>query len=186
MSAEVSVVSDIAGRYANALFDLALESDALDDVAGDLAAIARMMDESADLARLVRSPVISREDQGRAMAELLARAGAQELTRKFVGLVAQNRRLFALRDMTVAFRRLLARHRGEIMARVTSAHALNDAQVAAIKAELSAAMKTDVTLEANVDNDILGGLIVQVGSRMVDSSLRTKLQNLKFAMKGVG
>ena len=186
MSAEVSVVSDIAGRYANALFDLALESNSLDDVAGDLAALGRMIEEAADLARLVRSPVITREEQGQAMAALLAQAGAQELTRKFVGLVAQNRRLFALRDMTVAFGRLLARHRGEIMARVTSAHALNDAQVAAIKAELSAAMKTDVTLEARVDNDILGGLIVQVGSRMVDSSLRTKLQNLKFAMKGVG
>ena len=186
MSAEVSVVSDIAGRYANALFDLALESNSLDDVAGDLAALGRMIEESADLARLVRSPVITREEQGQAMAALLAQAGAQELTRKFVGLVAQNRRLFALRDMTVAFGRLLARHRGEIMARVTSAHALNDAQVAAIKSELSAAMKTDVTLEARVDNDILGGLIVQVGSRMVDSSLRTKLQNLKFAMKGVG
>lgn len=186
MSAEVTVVSDIAGRYANALFDLALENAALDDVAADLATIARMIDESGDLARLVRSPVISREDQAKAMQALLTEAGAHVLTQKFVGLVAQNRRLFALRDMTVAFRRLLARHRGEVMARVTSAHALNDAQVAAIKAELSAAMKTDVTLETSVDNDILGGLIVQVGSRMVDSSLRTKLQNLKFAMKGVG
>lgn len=186
MAAEASVVSNIAARYATALFDLAREQGALDAVASDLDAVRRMLDESADLRRVVRSPTLSREQQKQAIAAVLQQAGSGPLVRNFVGLAAQNRRLFALRDMAVAFRRLLARHRGEVVAQVTSAHPLNARQVAALKAELSAAMKTEVDLQAKVDESILGGLVVRVGSRMVDSSLRTKLQNLKFAMKGVG
>ena len=185
MPAEATAVSGIAGRYAVALFELARDGGALNAVAEDMATIARMIDESEDLRRLVRSPVISGEDQARAIAVVLERAGLSDMTRKFVGVVAQNRRLFALRDMTRAFRSLLAEHRGEVVAEVTTAHGLSDSQLAAIKSELSAAMKTDVNLETKVDESILGGMIVRVGSRMVDSSLRTKLQNLRFAMRGV-
>ena len=185
MTAEASVVSGIAGRYATALFELARDKNALDEIAGDLADIATMIDDSADLNRLLRSPVIGREDQAKGIAAVLQRAGASDLTGRFVAVVAENRLLFALRDMARAFRGLLAAHRGEVTAEVVSAHALNDDQLATVKVELAAAMKTEVQVEASVDEGILGGMIVRVGSRMVDSSLRTKLQNLGFAMRGV-
>lgn len=184
MAAELSVVGDIAERYAAALFDLAQERGRLDEAARDLDSLRQMLDESPELTRLIRSPAFTREAQGKALAAVLDRAGAGDLVRNFVGLVARNRRLFALRDMTRAYRKLLAQHRGEVVAQLTSAYPLEDEQLASIKAELSAAMKTDVNLEATVDENILGGLIVRVGSRMIDSSIRTKLQNLKFAMKG--
>ncbi len=185
MAAESSVVSDIAGRYASALFELAQDAGQLDEIAGDLAAFRQMYDDSDDLRRLLRSPIFTADEQAGAVAALLDKMDANDLSRKFCGLVVQNRRAFALRDMAVGFAKLLAAHRGEVVASVTSAHPLNEQQLAALKAELTAAMKTDVTLETAVDQDILGGLVVRVGSRMVDSSLRTKLQNLKFAMRGV-
>ena len=184
MAGETTVVSGIAGRYATALFELARDQGKLDAVAGDMASLARMIGESADMTRLVRSPVFTRDEQSKAMAALLDRAGADGLTKNFVGLVAQNRRLFALADMARDYRRLLAAHRGEIAASVTSAYELSDAEMSAIKSQLSAATKTDIDVERKVDPSILGGLIVKVGSRMVDSSLRTKLQGLKLAMKG--
>jgi F-type H+-transporting ATPase subunit delta len=115
---------------------------------------------------------------------VLERAGLGPLVRNFVGVVARNRRLFALRDMTTAFARLLAAHRGEVTAEVTSAHPLGEAQLARLKAELSAEMKTDVRLQASVDESLLGGLVVRLGSRMIDSSIRSKLRRLEFAMKG--
>jgi F-type H+-transporting ATPase subunit delta len=145
-----------------------------------------MLDESADLARLVRSPVIAREDQAKAMAAVLEKAGIGETVRKFVGVVAENRRLFALRDMIRMYGQLLAQHRGEVVAEVTSAKSLNDAQLNALKASLAEGLGRDITVNAHVDDSLIGGLVVQVGSRMVDTSLRTKLQNLKYAMKGVG
>jgi len=185
VSAEASVVSGIAGRYATALFELARDSGALDDVAADVADLGGMIENSDDLDRLLRSPVIAAEDQGRGMAALLEKAGASQILCNFVAVVAQNRRLFALRDMVRAFRALLAAHRGEVVAEVTSAHPLNDGQLAKIKAELAAAMKTDVQVETAVNESILGGMIVKIGSHMVDSSLRTKIQNLRFAMRGV-
>ncbi len=185
MSAEASVVSGIAGRYATALFELARDSGALDNVASDVAGLGSMIDDSEDLDRLLRSPVIAAEDQGRGVGAVLEKAGASQVVCNFVAVVAQNRRLFALRDMIRAFRALLAAHRGEVVAEVTSAHTLNDGQLAKIKAELAAAMKTDVQVETAVNEDILGGMIVKIGSRMVDSSLRTKIQNLRFAMRGV-
>ena len=185
MSAEASVVSGIAGRYATALFELARDSGALDQAAADIADLGQMIAESDDLDRLLRSPVIAADDQAKGMAAVLEKAGASQLVSKFVAVVAQNRRLFALRDMIRTFRALLAAHRGEIVAEVTSAHGLNDAQVDRIKAELTASMKTEVQVETAVDESILGGMIVKIGSRMVDSSLRTKIQNLRFAMRGV-
>ena len=130
-------MSGIAGRYASALFDLAREQGTLDAAASDLASIDEMIGGSVDLARLVRSPVISRKDQGRAMAAVLESANISELVCRFVGLVAQNRRLFGLRDMIAAFRALLAVHRGETTARVTSAQPLTDEQVERIKSQLA-------------------------------------------------
>lgn len=184
MPAELSVVSEVAGRYAAALFDLAREQGKLDEVGRDLEAMRRMLDESPDLTRLVRSPLFDRAQQERALASVLERAGAGQLVRNFVGVVARNRRLFALRDMATGFARRLAEHRGEVVAQVTSAHALSDAQLARLKAELSAETKTDVQLEASVDEGLLGGLVVRLGSRMIDSSIRSKLRRLEFAMKG--
>lgn len=175
----------MAGRYATALFDLAVENKALEAVDGDLANLDAMLAASADLRRLVRSPVFSAEDQQRSMSALLDKAGVEGLVANFVGLIARNRRLFALPAMIEAFRTLLARHRGEVTAEVTSATALSDAQTSALKAALKASLGQDVQMAMRVEPDLLGGLIVKVGSRMVDSSLRTKLNSLKVAMREV-
>ncbi|MDP6688588.1 MAG: ATP synthase F1 subunit delta, partial [Alphaproteobacteria bacterium] len=143
MSAEASVVSGIAGRYATALFELARDNGVLDQVASDASDLDNMIETSDDLERLLRSPVIAAEDQGKGMAAIMERAGASKMVANFVAVVAQNRRLFALRDMVRAFRTLLAAHRGEVVAEVTSAQSLNDEQLARIKAELAASMKTE-------------------------------------------
>jgi F-type H+-transporting ATPase subunit delta len=179
-------VSGMAGRYASALFELALEADALDSVAVDLDGFAAMMDESEDLSRLVRSPAFSREDQMRAIDAVLNEAGASGLVRKFIGLVTQNRRLFAIGDMIRGYRALLARHRGEVTAEVASAEPLGAAQTKALAAALRERLGRDARLEARVDPGLLGGLVVRVGSKMIDTSLRTKLNNLRIAMKEVG
>ena len=185
MSTEGSVVTGIAGRYATALFELARDRGVLDEVAADAADLGVMIDQSSDLKRLLRSPVIASEDQSKGMAAIMDKAGATELITNFIGLVAQNRRLFALRDMIRDFRTLLSAHRGEIVAEVTAAKKLSDEQLSTIKDQLKTSMKTDVQVETTVDEKLLGGIIVKVGSRMVDSSLRTKIHNLRFAMRGV-
>jgi F-type H+-transporting ATPase subunit delta len=172
------------GRYATALFELAQEAGSLDQVAGDLDSFARMMDQSEDLTRLVKSPVFAAQDQVRALEALFARAGIKGLAASFISLAARNRRLFAISDMIAGYRTLMAAQRGEIAAEVTSAEKLSASQVARLKAELKAAAGSDVLLTQTVDPSILGGLIVKIGSRMVDSSLATKLNNLKVAMKG--
>ncbi|MEX2454259.1 MAG: F0F1 ATP synthase subunit delta [Rhodospirillaceae bacterium] len=184
MSSASSGVSGVAGRYAAALFELAEEHKNLDEVAGDLAGIRRMLADSADLRRLVASPVVSRDVQGRALDAVLRKAGLSELTLRFVGVVARNRRLFALDAMCVAYRDLLARRRGEITAEITTAHPLTDSQQAALEQELRTAMGAKVSLDTRVDASLLGGMVVKVGSRMVDSSLRTKLQRLELSLKG--
>ena len=171
-----------ADRYAQALFELANEENGLDAVAADLADLGRMIAENADLARLVASPTFSRAQQGAAMAEILSAAGAAPLTQKFIGLVAENRRLFMLPQIGRAFARLLARHRGEISADVKSAHPLSDAQVADLKATLKAAYGKEPQLSVTVDPSLIAGLVVQVGSKMIDSSLKTKLTNLKTVL----
>ena len=176
----------MAGRYASALFDLAREGSALDDVAGDLEAVDAMIDGSADLARLVRSPVIPREDQGQAIDAVLEAAGIGDLARRFVGLVARNRRLFALRDMMAVYRTLLADHRGQTTARVTSARPLTDEQIARIESRLADVVDQEISLTTDVDESLLGGLVVRVGSRMIDSSLKTKLRGMRTAMKEAG
>ncbi len=174
------------GRYATALFELAQDAGELEAVEKDLAGFETMLNESEDLQRLVRSPVFTAAEQVRAISAILAKTDFSTLTTNFVSLVAKNRRLFAVRDMVRAFRALLAAHRGEVTADVTSATSLSDAQVSALKESLKAAVGKDVQLNTHVDESLLGGLVVKVGSRMVDSSLKTKLQSLKIAMKEVG
>ncbi|CAA7612417.1 ATP synthase subunit delta [Candidatus Terasakiella magnetica] len=176
----------IADRYAAALFDLADSSSNLDQVAGDLKTLQAMLRESADLRRLVDSPVLSRTEQGRAIAAVASAAGFTELTTKFLGLAAKNRRLFTLSGVIHAYLGRLAARRGEKSATVASAVALSPAQQDALVSALKTAFGGNVAVDVKVDPSLLGGLVVQVGSRMVDSSLKTKLQHLKLAMKGVG
>ena len=186
MAAETSIVSGITGRYATALFDLALDASNLDEVAGDLAKITALFDESEDMIRLVRSPLIGRENQAKAMAAVLEKVGVCDLVRRFVGIVAQNSRLFVLTGIIKDFDRLHARHRGEIVAEVTSAKSLTKGQLTAVSKALAEAVGSDVKIDAKIDERLIGGLTIKVGSQMIDSSVRTKLQNLQLAMKGVG
>ena len=185
LAGDETSVSGVAGRYATALFDLAKDHGALDAVAGDLTAVGGMMDGSAELTRLVRSPVFSADDQSRAFSAVLALAGVSGLTQNFVKVIARNRRLFALPDMIRDFHKLFAQHKGEMTAEVTSAHPLTDAQRGQLLDSLKSSLGKTVHLTAKVDPSILGGLIVKAGSRMIDSSIKTKLNNLKFAMKEV-
>ena len=147
MPAPSSAVTGIPGRYATALFELAQERNVLDAVAGDLASLRQLIGESDDLRRLVRSPLYGREAQARAMQAVLEQGGAHDLTRRFVGMLTHNRRLFTLSDVARAYAQLLAQHRGEMVAYVTSAHALEDAQLDAIRAEVAAATKATIRVE---------------------------------------
>ena len=186
MAGEVDTSSGVAGRYATALFELALEQQALDQVAADLNRFNEALDAFDDLLRLVKSPVFSADEQGRALAAILKELKIEGLTRNFLLLVAKNRRLFATPDMTRAFRAMFARHRGKMSATVTAAAKLTESQVTALRQALKAALGKEIMLEERVDAGLLGGLVVKVGSRMVDTSLRTKLNSLKVAMKEVG
>jgi len=175
----------MAGRYANALFELALESNTVDAVKGDLDNFDALVAEIPDLARLVRSPVFTAEEQARALAVVLERIGLRGLAAQFLLAVTSNRRLFAVRDMIRAFRELVSRHKGEVTAQVTLAQTPSETHLAAIKDALSAVAKKDVQIDLKVDPSIIGGLVVKLGSRMVDTSLRTKLNGLRQAMKEV-
>ena len=174
----------VATRYALALFGLADEKRKLDEVARDLRALDAMIDDSADLQRLLRNPVVSRAESGKAMAALLDKSEADPLTRNFIGLVAANRRLFALPGMIAAFLADLAARRGEISAEVTSARELTDTQAKSLEEALRSAVGGKVALSLKVNPGLVGGLIVKVGSRMIDSSLQSQLARLKLAMKG--
>lgn len=186
MSSDTTGATGLAGRYATALYELAESEKALDQVAGDLRALRLMIEGSGDLTRMVRSPVISRTEQGAAMDAILAKAEASDLTRKFAGVVAANRRLFALPDIIDSYLAILAGRRGEVTAEVASAAPLSDRQQADILATLENTLGGSVTIKASVDPEILGGLVVRVGSRLVDSSLRTKLNQMRIAMRGAG
>lgn len=181
-----SYTSGVANRYASALFDLARETDALDQVAASLDDFDRMLDDSADLRRLVRSPVIGSDRQVRALDAVFAKAGASGIVPNFVKLAARNRRLFALRDMIRSYRALLATHRGEATADVVSAEPLSDAHLASLKQALESATGKDVRINRSVDPSLLGGMTVKLGSRMIDTSLKTKLNSMRTAMKEVG
>ena len=176
--------SGLAGRYANAAFELAQDQKAVDAVSTDLAELRRAVETSADLARLVRSPVFSAQDQAKALRAILEKMGAHPLTTKFVLLLAQKRRLFILTHVITAFESLLAKSRGETEAEVTSARHLNDDEIAELKSTLKAKLGKEPRLHSRIDPTLLGGLVVKVGSRMIDSSLRTKLDGLRSAMKG--
>ncbi len=173
----------VANRYALALFELAQETGGIDAVKADLDRFDALVVESSDLARLVRSPVFSADEQLRALSPVLDRAGIGGLAARFLKLVTSNRRLFAAHDMIRAYRELVARHRGEATAEVTVAEQLKDDHVAALRAALKAVSGKDVDLHIKVDPAIIGGLVVKLGSRMVDSSLRTKLNSIRHAMK---
>jgi F-type H+-transporting ATPase subunit delta len=184
--AETTGTSGLAERYAAALFDLADERRLLDAVAGDLRELRAMVRESGDLARLLRSPVVSRAEQAKAVAALSERAGLAGLTRDFLGLVAKNRRLFAVPAMIEAYLKKLAERRGEITAEVTVAQPLNEARQVALLEQLRRTVGARVVVDIRVDPGLLGGMIVKIGSRMVDASLNSRLQRLRLAMKATG
>ena len=186
MSTDDPMMASMAGRYAAALFELAKDERQLAEVERDLAAFQAMLDDSQDLRRLVRSPVISAGEQRKALSAILGKAGILGLTANFLELIARNRRLFAAADMMKSFRALVARERGEISADVASAHALTPEQMQQLSDTLRTSIGKNVQINTRVDPNLLGGLIVKVGSKMIDSSLRTKLDNLKVAMKGIG
>jgi F-type H+-transporting ATPase subunit delta len=179
-------ISGVAERYASSLFELALEEGAIDAVSADLSAFQALIDDSEDLKRLVRSPVFSAEEQLKAIEAIVAKAGIKSPVGNFLKVVARNRRLFALPGMIKSFRQIAAEHRGEVAAEVTSAHALTPAQEEELKVALKGVTGKDVSVTVTVDPSLLGGLIVKVGSRQIDTSLRTKLSTLKLALKEVG
>jgi F-type H+-transporting ATPase subunit delta len=183
VAAEETIVSGMAGRYATALFELAREANAIDAVKADLDRFDVLIAGSPDLLRLVRSPVSSADEQLQALSAVLQRAGIGGLAEKFLKLVTSNRRLFAVRDMIKGFRELVAEHKGQATADVTVAEPLKDDHVAALKSALKAVSGKDVDLNVKIDPAILGGLVVKLGSRMVDTSLRTKLNAIRHAMK---
>jgi F-type H+-transporting ATPase subunit delta len=177
-------LSGLANRYAAALFALADERGALDAVAGDLDRIQALIGASTDLRNLLRSPVLSRAEQGRALASVLDRMAVNPIVNNLIGLMAKNRRLFVLGKTITAYRERLARHRGEVSAEVTSAIPLKPEHLQAVRDSLKTVVGREVALDVKVDPALIGGLIVRVGSRMLDNSLRTKLQNLELALKG--
>ena len=183
MASEQPIVAGVAGRYATALFNLALEQKALDKVRADLDQFAEMIAGSADLNRLVRSPVFGADEQARALAPVLKQAKIEGISANFIELVAAKRRLFALPLIIKAFRAMVANHKGEVSASVTVAEPLSDEHLSALKSALNTVTGKDVDLQVDVDPAIIGGLVVKLGSRMVDSSLRTKLNSIKTAMK---
>jgi len=181
-----SPVSGVAERYAGSLFELASEAKSVAKVEADLGRFEAMLDGSADLQRLIKSPVFAAEDQARAIGALLAKAGISGLAGNFIKVAAANRRLFAVPSMIQAFRRIAAEARGEASAEVTSAHALTAAQQTELKATLKGVAGKDVSIAVSVDPSLLGGMIVKMGSRQIDTSLKTKLNSLKLALKEVG
>jgi F-type H+-transporting ATPase subunit delta len=186
VAGDTSMLSGVAGRYATALFELAREERAIDAVKADLDRFLALVDAAPDLGRLVRSPVFTADEQIRALSAVLQAVGITGLAANFLLLVARNRRLFAVRDMVRAYRALVARHKGEVAAEVITAVPLREDQLAALKEALKSVTKQEVQIDLKVDPAIIGGLIVKVGSRMVDSSLRTKLNAMKQAMKEAG
>ena len=184
--AENPSVSGVSGRYATALFELARDEKSVDAVKADLDRFDAMLADSADLKRLVRSPVFSSDAQSRALSAVLDKAGISGISANFLKILTTNRRLFAVDQVIRAFRALVAKFKGEATADVTVAEKLSDKNLDALKTALKSVTGKDVSLNVNVDPSIIGGLVVKLGSRMVDSSLRTKLNSIKHAMKEAG
>lgn len=179
-----NITAGLAGRYASALFDLARESDAIDSVRQSLATLKAGLAESADLAVLTQSPVVSRADAAKAVAAVAKSLGLDSLTTRFLGVLAENRRLADLGGMIDAFDAIVSAHRGEVTAKVTSAHPLSADQLKALAANLKTRVGRDVQIATTVDPAILGGLVVQLGSQLIDGSIRTRLNGFAQAMKG--
>jgi F-type H+-transporting ATPase subunit delta len=186
LAAESTGISGLAERYAAALFELADERHELDAVAGDLRALRTMLHGSGDLMRLMRSPVLSRADQAKAMAAVAADAKLSKLTADFLAIAARNRRLFAVPAMIEAYLNQLAERRGEVTAEIVAAQQLSKSQEDALGDQLRRVIGSRVTMDVRVDPSLLGGMIVKIGSRMVDGSLKGRLQRLQLSMKGIG
>jgi F-type H+-transporting ATPase subunit delta len=186
LASETTGVSALAERYAAALFDIAEERRALDETAADLRQLRAMLGESRELNRLIRSPVLSRREQAQAIAELARAAQLSSLVRDFLAVVANNRRLFAVPAMIEAYLAELARRRGEVTAAVTSAQPLSASQLEALGEQLRRTAGRRVVIDAKVDRHLIGGMIVKIGSRMIDGSVESKLRRLQLAMKGIG
>lgn len=191
MATDEQSTASVPGRYAFALYELARDQKAVPSVETELAKFSAILDANPDLQRLVRSPVFTSDEQTKAISAVLAKAGIGGVAANFLKLLAKNRRLFAVADMIKAFRAIAAKERGEVVAEVSSANPLTDAQTADLKSTLQGfvtkqALGRDITIHSKVDPSLLGGIVVKVGSRMIDSSLKTKLSTLKVAMKGTG
>ncbi len=184
MEISAGIQASLAGRYASALFDLASEAGSVTAVESDLDKLAAALGESAELKTLTTNPKVSRSEAEKALWGVSALLGLTELTQNFLGTLAQNRRLAALPDVIRAFRMIAAAQRGEVTAEVTSAHALSDEQLDQLKAKLTAREGRTVKLSSSVDPDLLGGLVVTIGSKRIDGSIRTRLNSLANAMKG--
>ena len=176
--------ASLSGRYATALFELARDEKKIEAVEASLNKVRAALDQSEDFRTLTTSPVLSRADAEKGVQAAAGTLGLDEITVRFLGVLAKNRRLSQLPMVIRNVRTLAARHRGETTAEVTSAHPLNDDQVAQLKSQLKARVGRDVSVELNVDPSILGGLVVRIGSQMIDSSIRTRLNSLAHAMKG--
>ena len=178
------IQASLSGRYATALFQLARDSKTLAAVEASLATVRQALDESADFKALTASPLIGRKNAASAIAAVSTHLALDATTSNFLGVLANNRRLGQLPQIMSAFRTLAAQHRGETSAEVVSAHPLNDDQVAALKDQLRARVGREVSVDLSVDPALLGGLVVKIGSQMIDSSIRTRLNSLAHAMKG--
>jgi F-type H+-transporting ATPase subunit delta len=178
------ITASLQGRYASALYELANESKAVSVVEGDLDRLGLAIAGNADLAGLIRNPQVGREAGAAAMGEVGKLMGLSALTQNFVGVLAANRRLAKLPEIVRAFAAIAAAVRGEVTAEVTSAHPLSDAQLKELAAKLKAREGKDVKIKASVDPEVLGGLVVRIGSTQIDSSIRTRLNTLANAMKG--
>jgi F-type H+-transporting ATPase subunit delta len=176
--------ASLAGRYASALFDLARDQRQIDSVSRSLDALGQALLDSKEFAELVSSPLVSRDEAGKAFAALAPKLGLDPITANFLGVLARNGRKNELRNVIRAFRRLAAEHRGETTAEVITARPLNDDQMAALNAQLRTRAGRDVAIDAQVDPNILGGIVVKLGSQQIDASIRTKLNRLAQAMKG--
>lgn len=186
MTASSSLTAGAAGRYATALFELAQQAGSLDQTEADLQALGAALGESPELGSLMRDPIYTRAEQGNAMAAIGQKMGLSPLVQNVVGLMASKRRLFAVPQLIAVFEVLTAEHRGEITADVTAARPLSDTQQSALADKIKDATGKAVKLNVSVDESIIGGLIVKVGSKMIDSSIRSRLTNLQNAMKEVG
>lgn len=184
METSGGIQASLAGRYASALFRLARDERQIDAVGLSLDALASALVDSREFAELVASPLVGRDDAAKAFAALGPELGLDPITTKFLGVLARNGRKRELRKIIRAFKRIAAEHRGEISAEVVSAHPLKDDQIEALKAQLRKRAGQYVTIDAEVDPTILGGIVIKLGSEMIDASIRTKLNRLAAAMKG--